>query len=298
MLPRKAAAVTAGALLLWIVVAPQTRVHASRDGVLTLTMFDVGQGDSMLVTFPNGRRLVVDAGGSGGSAFDIGDRVLGPSLRARGVTRLDYLAVTHGDPDHLGGARSLLRDFTPHEVWWGVPVPNHAPATELHVEADRIGAAWRTLQRGDRLDVGGVELVVHHPPPPDWERRRVRNDDSLVIELRYGDVSILLTGDIGRDVEQQLLRTLDLRPKVVLKVAHHGSATSTSRTFLEQVHPVVAVIGVGRANPYGHPVPAVLERLRAIGCAVFRTDQEGQIDVTTDGREVRVETWTGRRFRR
>ena len=121
-------------------------------------MFDVGQGDAMLVTFPNGRRLVVDAGASG-AAFDIGDRVIGPALRARGAVTVDYLAITHGDPDHLGGARALARDFRPREIWWGVPVPNHQPTLDVRAEADRARAAWRTLQRGDRLEVGDQTVL-------------------------------------------------------------------------------------------------------------------------------------------
>ena len=91
------------------------------------------------------------------------------------------------------------------EIWWGVPVANHEPTALVRAEADRARATWRTLQRGDRFDIGGVELRVHHPPPPDWERQKVRNNDSLVIELRFGQVSVLLTGDIGREVEQELL---------------------------------------------------------------------------------------------
>jgi competence protein ComEC len=291
------ATLTAAMLLVWIVVAPQTWAHREEHTTLTVTMIDVGQGDAMLVTFPNGRRLAIDTGGAG-PGFDIGDRVLGPTLRARGAMRLDYLAITHGDPDHLGGAHSLMRDFVPREIWWGVPVPTHDPEAALREDAARIAAAWRTLQPGDRVELGGVELRIHHPPAPDWERRRVRNDDSLVIELRYGQVSMLLTGDIGREVEQQLLSTLDLLPTVVLKVAHHGSSTSSAAPFLEKVHPAIALIGVGRANPSGHPVPAVIERLQLVGAAVFRTDQEGQIDVVTDGREVRVRTWNGRRYKR
>jgi competence protein ComEC len=247
------------------------------------------------VTLPNGRTLVVDTGGvTVKGDFDIGDRVLGPVLRGRQLLGLDYLAVTHGDPDHLGGARALVRDFGASEIWWGVPVAHHEATALLRAEADRVRAAWRTLQRGDRVEIGGVELRVHHPPPPDWERQKVRNNDSLVLELRFGEVSLVLTGDIGREVEEELLSSLDLLPTVVLKVPHHGSGTSSSVAFVEKLRPTAALIGVGRSNPYGHPVPYVLERYRETGTEVFRTDQDGQIELSTDGEAVSVRTFTGR----
>ncbi len=116
--------VMAAGLLLWIATDPPTLARSHGDGRLHVTTIDVGQGDCVLVTFPNGRRLLVDAGGvTVRGDFDIGDRIVGPALRARGLRRLDYLAITHGDPDHIGGARAVLRDFTPLEIWQGVPVP-------------------------------------------------------------------------------------------------------------------------------------------------------------------------------
>jgi competence protein ComEC len=286
------------AVFVWIVSAPAAHVRARGDGRLHLSLLDVGQGDSMLVTFPNGRTLLLDTGGSPlRGDFDIGDRVIGPVLRARNLLTLDYLAVTHADPDHIGGARAIVRDFAPTEIWWGVPVANHPATRTIRVEAEQRRIPWRTLQRGDIVEIGGVELRVHHPLPPDWERQRVRNDDSLVIELRYGRVSMLLTGDISRVVEHDLLDTLDLLPTVVLKVPHHGSATSTSAEFVEHIRPAVAVIAVGRGNTYGHPVAAVLDRLHDVGAEIFRTDLDGQVEVSTDGGEVRVGTFTGRAYR-
>jgi competence protein ComEC len=285
------------AVLVWIAISPVTLARTLGDGRLHLTMIDVGQGDAMLVTLPNGRTLFVDAGGvSIRGDFDIGDRVIGPALRARGLGRLDYLAITHGDPDHIGGAASLVRDFSPHEVWDGVFVNNHEPTMKLRAVAAKRRSAWRSLQQGDRLDFGGVELRVHHPPLPDWERQKVRNDDSLVIELRYGQVSLLLTGDIGREVEQALIRTLDLLPIVVLKSPHHGSGSSSSGEFINAIKPQVVVISCGRANPYGHPLPYVLARYKSADSDVFRTDRDGQIEVTTDGKALTVETYrTSRR---
>ena len=123
----------------------------------------------------------------------------------------------------------------------------------------------------------------------------MRNDDSLVMELRYGQVSMLLTGDIGRDVEQALIPTLDLLPIVVLKSPHHGSGTSSSKDFVEAIKPKVVVISCGRGNPYGHPVPYVLDRYRAVNAEIFRTDQEGQIELVTDGQGLVATTFTGRR---
>ena len=134
------------------------------------------------------------------------------------------------------------------------------------------------------MELGGVELRVHHPGIPDWQRQKVRNDDSLVIELRYGQVSMLLTGDIGREVEQALIPTLDLLPIVVLKSPHHGSGTSSSEEFIKAIKPRLVLISCGRANPYGHPVPHVLERYRSSRTPkIARTDLDGQIEVVITG---------------
>jgi competence protein ComEC len=288
-------AAMASILFVWIVAAPDARVRAYGDGRLHVSMLDVGQGDATLVTFPNGRTLLVDAGGVARGTFDIGDRVIGPTLRARRLLSLDYLAVTHPDADHIGGARSVVRDFAPTDVWWGVPVANHESSVALRAEAGRQRTAWRTLQRGDRIEIGGAVVILHHPPLPEWERQRVRNNDSLVIELRFGGVSVLLTGDIDRVVEEQLAASLAAPRLGVLKVPHHGSATSSSPALLEALRPAIALIGVGRGNPYGHPAPWVLGRLHDAGAEVFRTDLDGQIDLVTDGEGIEVTTWTGRR---
>jgi competence protein ComEC len=293
---QRALVCAAAALFLWMAIAPQTLAGRFGDGKLHLTMLDVGQGDSMLVTLPNGRTLLVDTGGvSIRGDFDIGARVIGPALRQRGMASLDYLAITHGDPDHIGGAESLVRDFAPTEIWDGVFVNSHQPTMRLRAAAAASRSAWRSLQRGDRIDLGGVELRVHHPPLPDWERQKVRNDDSLVMELRYGQVSMLLTGDIGRDVEQALLPTLDLLPNVILKSPHHGSGTSSSDEFIRAIKPKVVLVSAGRANPYGHPQPNVLARYASVGARVLRTDLAGQIDLVTDGEIIDVQTFVGRR---
>ena len=298
---RRAARLSAGGVLVlwgWIAAAPLTWLPPPRGGPLRITAIDVGQGDAFLVTAPDGQTLMVDAGGVPVGAFDIGDRVVGPALRARGLRSLDYLALTHADLDHLGGAAALLRDFAPREVWAGVPVAGHRPLEALRGLARTTRTPWRWLQRGDRLEMGRVEVIAHHPPTPDWERQRVRNDDSLVLEVRYGSVSVWLTGDITRAVEEELLRSeMEKGRLVVLKAAHHGSLTSSAPAWLRRLRPAVVLVSAGRGNVFGHPVQPVLRRYADIGAEVFRTDLDGQIEVVTNGTSVEVTTFTGRTWR-
>jgi competence protein ComEC len=263
------------------------------DGV-RLTMFDVGQGEALLLE-AGGTRLQIDAGGAPfGGGLDIGGRVLAPALWARGVTRLDALLLTHGDPDHIGGAPSLL-DFLPvGGVWEGIEVPSHGPSQALRTRAAQLGARIERLRAGDTLMHGAVRIRVLHPPEPDWERPGVRNDDSVVLEVVHGDVAILLTGDVGADVERAIAPQLTPARTRILKVAHHGSRTSTSAALLEAWRPHIALISAGRGNTFGHPAPEVVARLESIGARIYRTDRHGQITIDTDEDTVRVRTFTGR----
>ena len=289
---RRSAAVAAICAATWILIDPRSLAAGQGDGRLRVTFLDVGQGDSIFVVFPHGRSMLVDTGGlPSSSSFDIGDRVVAPVLREAGTRRLDYLALTHGDPDHIGGATSILREFRPREVWEGIPVPRFEPLTALRVMAQASGARWANIYSGDAIDVDGVHVIVRHPAPADWERQKVRNDDSIVLELRWRDLSILLTGDIGKGSEQVIGPTLPPSRLRIVKVPHHGSLTSSSREFLEAAHPQLAIVSAGRNNHFGHPVPAVLERYRSIGADVFRTDEDGAVVVESDGYGVDVRTF-------
>ena len=279
-----------------IVTAPGVRAHGPAPGWLRVSMLDVGQGEAIVVQFPSGQSLLVDAGGVPGS-FDLGGRVVTPALWALGVRRLDWLAVTHADLDHAGGARSVLHDFRPREVWEGVPVPRNDLLRALDLDAERLGLIRRQLLAGHMFDVGAVRVEVLHPPPPDWERQKVRNDDSIVLRLRCGAVEMLLTGDVSREVEATL--PVDREAPVVrlLAVPHHGSRTSSSWPWLDALRPQAAFISAGRGNIFGHPAAEVLERYGRLGVTVFRTDVDGAIVIETDGREVRVRTLAGWRWR-
>jgi competence protein ComEC len=278
---------------IWIVAAPVVRRGAA--GRLRVTCIDVGQADATLIQFPSGHAWMVDAGGVTGPRFDIARRVIEPVVWTLGVRQLAHLVLTHGDADHIGGAASLIRDLAPGEVWEGIPVPKHEPMSQLRDLTGTGGSVWRTVQRGDRVRIGGVDVIVWHPPPADWERQRVRNDDSIVIELRYGNVSIVLPGDVEAPSEKALARLLAPAPITIVHAPHHGSPSSSSLQLLQLMLPAVVVMSVGRNNRFGHPDRAVVERYRATGAAVFRTDQDGAVTIDTDGNTADVTSFTGRR---
>ncbi len=295
--PRSLVPLTAAAgAAIWMVAQPWTLAASAGDGRLHMTFLDVGQGDSAFLKFPNGATLLVDTGGlvSSGSGFDIGDRVVAPPLRIAGVRRLDSLVLTHGDPDHIGGAGAILREFRPREVWEGIPVPRSEPLMALRATAGELGLRWTNVRTGDHANIDGVDVVVKHPDPADWERQRVRNDDSIVVDVRWRDVSIVLTGDIGKAVERTISGRLRPSPLRVVKIPHHGSLTSSTTEFIRALRPQVAVVSVGRANRFGHPVPEVLDRYHEAGADIFRTDRDGAVTVDTDGYSLDVHTFTGR----
>ncbi len=282
--------VTCGA---WILIEPVTLVAPGVAGRLRVATLDVGHGDAILVQLPDRRSVLVDTGGSlTGSTFDIGGRVIAPALWALGTRRLDVLVVTHGDPDHAGGAAAVMRDFRPREIWEGIPVPNLPAMQALRQQAEAAGIPWRGRLAGDVVRLGDVTLRIHHPPPADWERRRVRNDDSLVIELEYGRVSVVLAGDIGAEVERGIAPHVDPAALRVLKIPHHGSSTSSTRRFVSALRPRVAILTAGTSTKVNDDV---LRRYGEIGATVYRTDVHGAITVDTDGRVLTVSTFTGTR---
>jgi competence protein ComEC len=292
---RHTAATTLAAAALMIVTgtAPYVPVRSfESDRALTVTMFDVGQGEAILVRTPDGRRLLVDAGGApfGGGSFDIGARVLAPALWARQIRSLDVLVLTHGDPDHTGGAAAILEDFTPRAFWEGIAVPAHEPSRALRDRAVARRIPIHVARSGESFPAGAAAIRVLHPPEPDWERQRIRNDDSIVLEIVHGDVAVLLTGDISAGIERAIVPRLTQAPVRVLKVAHHGSRSSTSAALLDAWQPQIAIVSAGRGNTFGHPAAEVLTRLEAIGATVLRTDRHGEITIVSDGRQVRWRT--------
>ncbi len=261
----------------------------ARIGVLELTSLDVGQGDSHLVITPQGQKLLLDAGGSvggdPGSAFDLGEDVVSPYLWSRGFRRLDAVVLSHAHTDHMAGLSAIIANFRPRELWIGSE-PDTPEMKNLLQTAESGGLRVVRRKTGERFEFGGAAFEVLSPPA-DWDAtERARNDDSMVLRVGYGETAALLEGDAEKRMERRLA---ELAPRAnLLKVAHHGSATSTQPELLAAIHPSHAVISAGRRNQFGYPKSIVLERLQQAGVRTYRTDLTGAVSFYLDGKSVEV----------
>ena len=269
-----------------------------RKGWLEVSGLDVSQGDSLLVVFPQGTTMLIDAGGFPGAErmarkpqMDIGEEVVSPYLWHRHIQKLDYVVLTHGHSDHLGGLPAVIDNFRPRELWTGVEPPSDGWSAVLRHAAAR-GTTVRYLRRAPgSMIIDGARLRVL-APAPDYQAKDIAgNDDSLVLEIRYGRRSVLLTGDAEKPVEYDMLSNSLLQPVTLLKVGHHGSKTSSSEEFISALSPQFALISDGYKNQFHHPHPSVLARLEDHHAEILRTDERGLITFRTDGNKVEIDTF-------
>ena len=284
-------------------------------GKLTIHFLDVGQGDSALVVFPRGKTMLVDGGGelsfaslntvdAQGSmndtaddepvfndrAFSIGEAVVSRFIWSLGRTRIDYVLATHAHADHIGGLSDVVRNLDVRQAVVGYAVPDEPEFKRF----SRAAAARRTplysVAAGERFGIDGVTIEVLWPPPADGREVTSGNDDSVVLRLVYGSVSILLAGDIEQSTEDSIVQSSANLRADLLKVPHHGSRTSSTEEFIEAVNPRYAVISVGERSRFGHPHSMVVNRYVTRGVQVFQTGRDGMVTVDTDGSGLDIST--------
>jgi competence protein ComEC len=223
------------------------------------------------------------------SGIDIGEDVVSPYLWSRGLKRIDVVALTHAHEDHLGGLPAIFENFSVGEFWVGRDIQS-AAYRQVLAAARAHGVLIRHLKQGDTFSDDGVSGEILWPDDL-AEGSSAKNDDSLVMRLSDGAESFLLAGDIERPSERKMLAEEQAVGVNFLKIAHHGSKTSTTDPFLSAAHPAFAAISVGRDNIFGHPSREVTDRLDAAGVRVYRTDRDGAVTASTDGSTLSVSTF-------
>jgi competence protein ComEC len=300
-LPGKKPRIACCCSLVVLFVAVRILTAEAGTGKLRIDFFSVGQGESTLITFPDGRRMLVDGGGStreGGA--DPGERLLAPALWSMGIDRLDYMVLTHPHPDHLKGLLFLARVFEIGEFWeTGITDGNEEYRTLRGILADK-GVSVRCVDASTgAIAIGAVRIEPLAPVAsarlPASGVEGELNEGSLVFRLSIDDFALLFTGDIGTETEDRLIKTPASLRCAVLKVPHHGSRHSSSDPFLAAASPACALIGAGYGNRFGLPAQETLSRLRRRGVTVFRTDLDGSVTVIYGYGKWEVSTFRGGR---
>jgi competence protein ComEC len=293
------------ALLWWFRRAPTPQPQPAPSGdELRVYVLDVGQGDSILIVAPGGKAVLVDAGvpGSGKRVAD--------AMQRYGLKQIDLLVATHAHADHIGGADEVIRATRVINVL-DSQVPNATKNYEDFLKAIKErGVAYIGASPGQKFDLGGgAKLTVLAPIQPLFSKDQLRsganepNANSVVTRLDYGDFSLLLTGDAEAETEERMIRSGAQVQAKVLKVGHHGSRYASSEEFLRAGRFEAAIISNGEENRYGHPSQEALDRFRALGIKIYRTDLQGEITILTRGRGYQIQAaraatgdlWAGRK---
>ena len=256
-------------------------ITSKRDN-LEINFIDVGQGDSTLIRVSN-KTILIDGGGSSyGETFDVGEQTLFPYLLDRGIKTIDYVIVSHFDSDHCQGLNFVMENMkVKNAIISSLGQESNEYDTFINL-AQKQETNLIYVKKGDIIKIGEAIIKILFPdndPIPDNEK----NNNAIVFKFLWKNVSILFTGDIEEKAENKILslysNNLEELKSTILKVAHHGSKTSTTKVFLEAVKPQIALVGVGENNNFGHPNSGVIERLESIGCEIYRTDKYGEISI-------------------
>jgi competence protein ComEC len=294
------------AVLLGVVIIFHPFTAPRPDGRLHIDFLDVGQGDSALVTFPDGKTMLVDGGGrvnykrsdnNGESEIfepdvpSIGESVVSEFLWEKGYSKIDHILATHADTDHIQGLADVAKNFSVDSAFVGRSPMNDPDFAAFSEALRRRGIPAQTIARGDRFNFDGVTVEVLYPKRTDDPDAVSDNDHSVVLRFVFGSRSFLLTGDIEHQAESELTAGGGILTADLVKVPHHGSRTSSTQDFVNAIGAEYAVISVGRRSPFGHPHADVIERWRVSGANVMTTGTSGTISVSTDGKDLKIATF-------
>ena len=252
--------------------------------MLTITFLDVGQGNSAVIKFPNGKIMLIDGGGFTGSDFDTGRSIIAPYLWYKRYKKIDYIALSHPQQDHMGGLAFIAEVFAPEQFWYNGDIsPTLSYQKLMNIVNERAINILLPNDFAKPLKIGDAEISVIHPTEEykSSVNSKDPNKNSLVIKISYGNASVMLPGDIERISEKNILSkysSTELKSAVLL-VPHHGSKTSLTEPFLKATDPVLSIISAGRDNRFGFPHKETLDKLKKHNNTILRTDIDGAITV-------------------
>ncbi len=276
----------------------------SADGRLHIDFLDVGQGDAALVTFPNGETLLVDGGGKPNfnnlyvkrereepeifepDASTIGESVVSQFLWAKGYSQIDYILATHADADHIQGLTDVAKNFRVRAAFFGRTPEKDEDFAELYEVLQKRKIEVIKLKRGDVLSFDKARVEILYPETDSAPEAVSDNNHSLVLRILFGAKKFLLTGDIEKETESFLVQNPGFLRSDIVKVAHHGSRTSSTQNFIDAAKADYAIISVGKNSSFGHPHKEVLERWKIARAKVLTTGERGTITVSTDGQDL------------
>lgn len=277
------------------------------DGKLHVEFLDVGQGDSIFITFPDDETMLVDGGGkmnfsklyveSGEEkevfepdSQSIGESVVSEFLWEKGYSKVDYILATHADTDHIQGLSDVAKNFSVKKAFFGRTPFDDEDFQQLFSILENRKIDSEILSRGQNLDFGKVKIEVLYPEKDSSAEAISDNNHSVVLRIVYGNRKFLLTGDIEKETEKFLAENSAVQADVV-KVAHHGSRTSSIPSFIEKTQAIYAIVPVGRRSRFGHPHGEIIERWQNSGAKIMTTGERGTVSFSTDGIDLNVETF-------
>ena len=256
---------------------------------LEIDFIDVGQGDCTFIKTYKNKTILVDGGGNMDGNFDVGKNTVVPYLLAKGTMKIDYLIISHFDTDHVGGLFEVLRKIKVKNIIIGTQ-PEWSKNYQDFIELAKMKQIKViTVERGNTLDIDShTKIIVLFPTKIKISENAI-NNNCLVFKLTYKKFSIFFTGDIESIAEKSIIKNDDNLKSTVLKVAHHGSKSSSTDKFIALVQPKIALIGVGKNNLFGHPNKEVIDRLEKNKAKIYRTDKNGEIKIKTNGYKFSIE---------